>query len=97
MILRTFYMKSIDEINAGNPTPGEIMVRKIAQNVSVLPTFIVYAFLLPLLMILYYCHESIGRKAHLMMFNCLIKPTRWVSYIIVYSLCSLLRIIIPTT
>jgi hypothetical protein len=96
MVLRTFYMKSIDEINAGNPTLGEIQVRQIAKNVSVLPTFIVFALFLPLLMILYYCHENSGRRAHTIVFNFFIKPTRWVSYTIVYLLCSLVRIIIPT-
>lgn len=87
MITRAFYMKSLDDINTDHLPKRNVQARKMAQSVSMVPTFVIYAILLPLLMIIYYCHQPSGYKAHLLFFNFIIKPVRWVSYYIIYLLC----------
>lgn len=96
MVLRSFYMDSIDTINTGSLSHGEIEIRKLAKNVSLLPTFIVYALLLPLLMLVYHCHPPTGQKAHNLVFGCFLKPIRWITYKTVYLFFSFLRNIAQT-
>jgi len=94
MHLQAFYIKSLDEINTVNFSQGEIQVRKTARYISLFPTFITYALFLPLLMILYHCHNHTGRVAHAVLSGYLIKPIRWISYHIVYWICNFCRQII---
>lgn len=91
MLSQIFYIKSIDEVDTINLPPGEIQARMIAKNVSIVPTFIVYALFLPLLMILHYCHQPTQNLVHSLIFSSLVKPTRWICYKIVFSFCNLLR------
>ena len=87
MLLPVFYMPSIDKIDAANLSSGEIQVRKIAKNISLIPTFAIYAIFLPLLMILYYCYNPAKEAVQGFIFTFIIKPTRWFCYQIVYLVC----------
>ncbi|BAY96549.1 hypothetical protein NIES37_04830 [Tolypothrix tenuis PCC 7101] len=91
MLLPVFYMASIDDIDTANLSRGEIQVRNIAKNISLIPTFVIYALFLPLLMILYYCYEPGKEKIHGFIFTFMIKPIRWFSYQIVYLICDFFR------
>ncbi|OUL33014.1 hypothetical protein BV372_17680 [Nostoc sp. T09] len=91
MLLPVFYMESLDQIDTVNLSRGEVQVRKIAKNISLIPTFFVYAIFLPLLMILYYCYEPGKEIVQGFIFTFIIKPTRWFCYQIVYFMCDFLR------
>jgi hypothetical protein len=89
MILEPFYIKGLDEIDTVNLPPGEIQARTIAKNVSVIPTFFVYALFLPLLMILHFCHQPTQEKVQIILFYVLLKPIRWLWYKIILFVCRL--------
>ncbi|BAY09617.1 hypothetical protein [Calothrix sp. NIES-2098] len=91
MLLPVFYMESLDEIDTEKLSRGEVQVRKIAQNLSLIPTFFVYAIFLPLLMILYYCYEPAKEIFQGFIFTFIIKPIRWFCYQIVYLVCDFVR------
>ncbi|MBD2384215.1 hypothetical protein [Cylindrospermum sp. FACHB-282] len=90
MILEAFYMKGLDDIDIVNLPPAEIQARTIAKNVSVIPTFFVYALFLPLLMVLHFCHQPSQEKVQAIIFYFLLKPIRWIWYKIVIFVCRLL-------
>lgn len=87
MLLPVFYMESLDKIDTVSLSRGEVQVRKIAKNISLVPTFFVYAIFLPLLMILYYCYEPAKEIFQNILFTFIIKPIRWFCYQIVYFMC----------
>lgn len=91
MLLPVFYMESLDDIDTTNLSRGEIQVRNIAKNLSLIPTYVIYAIFLPLLMIIYYCYEPGKDKFYVFIFTYIIKPTRWFSYQIVYLICNFFR------
>lgn len=88
MFLQAFYIESLDEIDTENLPQGEIQSRKIAKNLSIFPTFIVYAVSLPILMIFYYCYQPSALKLQGIIFTFILKPIRWISYQIVYLFCN---------
>jgi hypothetical protein len=91
MLLPVLYMETLDEIDNKNLSRGEIQVRQIAKNFSLILTFCVYAIFLPLLMILYYCYEPAKEVVQGFIFTFILKPTRWVCYKIVYIICNFVR------
>jgi hypothetical protein len=91
MLLQAFYMESIDEIDTVNLPQGEVIARKIAKNSSLIPTFIIYAIFLPILMIVYYCNHKTGEMMHNFIFHFILKPIRWTFYQILYFLCNSVR------
>jgi hypothetical protein len=91
MLLQAFYMESLDEIDTEHLPPGEIKSRKIAKKLSVFPTFLMYAIFLPLLMILYYCHQSSAEWLQGIIFSFILKPIRWTFYQIIYLFCNLFK------
>jgi len=84
-------MESLDEIDTTNLSRGEIQVRQIAKNISLVPTFFVYAVFLPLLMVLYYCYDPGKESVHGFILTFMIKPIRCFCYQIVYLVCNFFR------
>ncbi|MBD2356717.1 hypothetical protein H6G41_19140 [Tolypothrix sp. FACHB-123] len=91
MLLPVLYMESLDKIDSQNLSRGEIQVRQIAKNISLIPAFGIYALFLPLLMILYYCYEPAKEAFQGFMFTFILKPCRWVCYKIVFIICDSVR------
>lgn len=91
MLLPVLYMESLDKIDSQNLSRGEIQVRQIAKNISLIPAFGIYALFLPLLMILYYCYEPAKEALQGFIFTFIVKPTRWVCYKIVFTICDAVR------
>ncbi len=94
MLLQAFYMKGLDEIDAVHLPRSEVRARMIAKNISVMPTFMVYAIFLPVLMILHYCHQPTQVMVNNLIWHFILKPIRLIWYTGVYLICSLVKSIL---